>query len=164
MTYPPQRGFTLLISIILATVALVVGLALADVAYKQVLLSVTTTQSQTAFYAADSALECALYYDQQFAAFNPGIDFDQNNIRCENRQVRYYSEIPYGNGGQLTTFTLTCPGYKFNERSADVTIYKEGSGATCSATGATSCLYTSGYNTCNENDPNRFERGLKVLY
>lgn len=156
----PNRGFTLLISIILASVALVVGLSLADVAYKQVLLSGTSRQSQVAFYAADSALECALYYDQKFAAFNPGITFDNANVRCANRQVTNYAETSYGGGGLRTTFTLTCA---TGGRSADVTIYKEGSGS-CSAGGATSCLYATGYNTCSESDPNRFERGLKILY
>lgn len=161
MMYQPQRGFTLLIAIILSTVALVVGLALADVAYKQVVLSVTASQSQAAFYAADSALECALYYDQQFAAFTPGVSFNELNVRCENRRVTNYVETPYdGGSGRRTTFTLTCAG---GGAFADVTIYKEGSG-TCSSESATSCLYATGYNTCDASDPNRFERGLKVLY
>jgi len=160
MIHSSQRGFTLLIAIILSTVALVMGLALADAAYKQVVLSSSAKQSQVAFYAADSALECALYYDQQFVAFAPGGSYPQGNIRCESRQVTNFVQSSYSGGSRLTTFTVPCAG---GGVSASVSIYKQGSG-TCGSNGATSCLYATGYNTCNASDPNRFERGLKVLY
>jgi Tfp pilus assembly protein PilE len=158
-TKQPQRGFTLLIAIVLASVSLVVGLALADVAYKQVVLSSTAKQSQTAFYKADSALECALYYDQQFAAFNQTSAFESTDLRCENRPIQNYATTTYGGGGLRTTFEVTCPE---GGLSAQVTIYKEGTG-TCTGTGAKSCLYATGYNLC-QSAPNRFERGLKVVY
>jgi hypothetical protein len=58
-----QRGFTLFIAIVLATVALTVTLALTSLAYKSLLLSSSARESQYAFYNADTALECALYYD-----------------------------------------------------------------------------------------------------
>lgn len=159
-TQAGKRGFTLLIAILLASVSLLVGLALADVAYKQVVLSSTARNSQIAFYRADSALECALYYDQQFAAFNIGNTFDQSAIRCEDRAISGYDEQPLTGGGVRTTFDVMCEG---GGRSAAVAIYKEGSG-TCGATGEKNCLYASGFNTCTESDPIRFERGLKAVY
>lgn len=159
-TYGQHRGFTLLIAIILSMISLAIGLALADVAYKQVVLSQTAKQSQTAFYNADSALECALYYDQQFAAFNNGTSYPRGSILCGNRAVSFVEyQTPYSGGGVRTTFNLTCP---TGGTSAQVTVYKEGSG-TCSATGSKNCLYAAGYNVCNAG-PNRFERGLKVVY
>lgn len=154
------RGFTLLIAILLASVALVIGLALADIAYKQVILSSAARNSQTAFYRADSAMECALYYDQQFAAFNIGNSFDQNTIRCESRAITNYAETALPGGGVRTVFDIPCA---TGGRSASVTIYKEGTG-TCSANGAKHCLYSSGYNLCSTTAPNRFERALKVTY
>lgn len=159
MTYA-RRGFTLLISVVLASVALVVGLALANVAYKQVLLASAAKQSQSAFYNADSALECALYYDQQFAAFNTTSTFDQAAIRCEDRAVLNYTETSYAGGGVRTSFSVACAS---GGTSATVTIYKEGTG-TCSAAGDKNCLYATGYNVCSATSPNRFERGLKVTY
>lgn len=156
MQTTPHRGFTLLIAIILASVALVVGLALADIAYKQVVLSSTARNSQVAFYRADSAMECALYWDQQFASFNAMADI---SIQCENQAITETKTSITG-GGVKTTFDVPCAA---GGRSATVTIYKEGSG-TCSASGAKNCLYASGYNTCSTTDPNRFERALKVFY
>ena len=151
-----RRGFTLLISIILASVALVVGLALADVAYKQVVLSSTARNSQVAFYRADSAMECALYYDQQSAAFN---DQDALTITCERASIPVTkSSLP--DGGVLSTFDVPCSS---GGRSASVSVYKQNTG-TCSASGAKNCLFASGFNTCTVNDPNRFERGLKAIY
>lgn len=163
MTHP-QRGFTLLIAIVLASVAVAVGLALADVAYKQVTLSSTARQSQLAFYRADSALECALYYDQRFAAFNVGNSFDQNTITCEGRAISGYTETPISGGGVLTTFNVTGSSCAAGQVSATVSIYKEGTGL-CSSTGRTgkNCLYASGYNTCTAS-ANRFERALKAVY
>jgi Tfp pilus assembly protein PilX len=152
-----HRGFTLLIAIILASVALAIGLALADIAYKQVVLASAARNSQIAFYRADSAIECALYYDQQLAAFNVDNTFT-GTVQCEGRNVANYVETA-DSGGLKTTFDVTCSP---NGRSASITIYKNTS--SCAAIGFTTCLYASGFNTCAATDPNRFERGLKVFY
>jgi Tfp pilus assembly protein PilX len=156
----PQRGFTLLIAIILSTVALVVGLALADVAYKQVVLSSTARNSQVAFYRADSAMECALYYDQQFAAFSVGSTFNQATMSCGGTPPINYVETALSDGGVKTIFDVPCA---TGDRSATVTIYKQTSG-TCTASGAKNCFYATGFNSCFNSAPNRFERGVKAFY
>ncbi|HEY0011194.1 MAG TPA: hypothetical protein VGB97_04815 [Candidatus Paceibacterota bacterium] len=154
----PQRGFTLLIAILLASVALVIGLALADVAYKQVVLSSTARNSQIAFYRADSALECALYYDQQFAFFNDKVG---TSLSCEGVTIPT-TKTDLADGGVKTTFTIPCPA---GGRSASVAVYKQVS-SFCSTVGiqGRNCLYASGFNTCSVTDPNRFERALKAVY
>ena len=150
-----NRGFTLLIAIILSTVALVVGLALADVAYKQVVLSSTARNSQIAFYRADSAMECALYWDQQFASFSNATS--PMVIQCENRNITV-TKSAFGES-LISTFDVPCA---TGGRSASVTVYKQGTGV-C-APGKKTCIYVSGFNSCSTTDPNRFERGLKVKY
>jgi Tfp pilus assembly protein PilX len=64
-----QQGFVLLIAVIFMSVMLTFGLALGSLSYKQQLLAASALASQYAFYAADSALECALYADQQQNVF-----------------------------------------------------------------------------------------------
>ena len=59
-----QRGFALLVAVIFMAVMLSFALTLSALAYKQQLLTSTTIASSNAFYAADSALECALRFDQ----------------------------------------------------------------------------------------------------
>lgn len=151
-----RRGFTLLIALIFSSVVLVVGLALADIAYKQVVLSSAARNSQVAFYRADSALECALYYDQQFAAFNTLASL---SITCESQSISV-QKSSLSDGGVLSTFTVPCAG---GGQSGSVSIYKQNS-QTCSASGAKNCLYASGYNNCSISDPNRFERAIKAIY
>lgn len=150
------RGFTLLIAVVLTSVLLSVGLALLDIALKQVTLSSTARQSQYAFYAADSAMECALYWDQQQNAFSYATPL--STIRCAATDIALSSSVS-GNV-RTTTFSIPCPG----GASATVTVYKTQGSATCNSGTAQSCLYASGYNVCSATDPKRIERGLKVFY
>lgn len=151
-----QRGFTLLIAVVLTSVILSVGLALLDIAYKQVILSSTARQSQFAFYAADSAMECALYWDQQQNAFS--YTSPLSSIRCNATDLPLTTS--QSGGIRTTTFTVPCPG----GTNASVTIYKTNGTAVCNSGTATSCLFASGFNVCNASDPRRIERGLKVFY
>ncbi len=59
-----KRGFALLIAVIFMSVMLSFGLALGSLGYKQQVLASSAIESQYAFYAADAALECALFADQ----------------------------------------------------------------------------------------------------
>lgn len=66
----PKRGIALLVTVIFMSVMLAFGLSLASLAYKQSVLSSIAVQSELAFYAADSGLECLLYADQRVGLFN----------------------------------------------------------------------------------------------
>ena len=48
---------------LVSSLALAIGLAIYDLAVRQLNLSTLATQSQIAIYAADAGLECALYWD-----------------------------------------------------------------------------------------------------
>jgi hypothetical protein len=150
-----RRGFTLLIAIILSTVTLTVGLALLDIAYKHIVLATTAKASEVAFYNADSALECALYYDQQqnFFDYSSGLPAPGTGILCNSLQVTNYNRDVSSSIVHITSFTVPCAG---GGVSATSTIYKYQTGA--------STLYANGFNTCNSNDPGRIERGLKAQY
>lgn len=152
MIHTSQRGFTLLVAIILSSVTLTLGLALLDIAYKHVILASTAKQSQAAFYNADSALECALYYDQKFGAFDYTAPIPAASITCSSTPVTSYSTAQDAQK-RVTIFTVPCSG---GGVSATTTVYKYQSGATT--------LYADGFNTCVANDPKRIERGLKASY
>ncbi len=153
MTHSPQRGFTLLIAVVLTSVLLSVGFALLDIAYKQTVLSSTARSSQGAFYAADSAMECALYWDQQHNAFSAASAL--GSIRCSGFDIAVTVDSPAGI--RTSSFSIPCPG---SGTQAVVEVQK---GGVCSGS-ATSCLYARGYNNCNAADPRRVERALKVTY
>src|SRR5665213_4595290 len=65
-----QAGFTLLIAALVASIVLSLASAIFDIAQKQVALASLSQQSQYAFYAADTAAECALYWDVRFSWFS----------------------------------------------------------------------------------------------
>lgn len=58
-----KRGFTLLIAALVASIVLSLGASIYTIASKEVALSAIGRDSQFAFYAADTAAECALYWD-----------------------------------------------------------------------------------------------------
>jgi hypothetical protein len=151
MTHP-SRGFTLLISLILTSVTLALGVALLDIAYKQILLASSAKQSQYAFYNADSMLECTLYWDQKFNAFNYEAPLAASSISCSNRTVTGYTSSVSGTR-RTTTFNHTCAS---GGTIASVTIYKESSGQTN--------IFANGLNTCDTSSPLRIERGIKARY
>lgn len=159
ITHPRiTRGFTLLIAVVMTSVILSVGLALLDIAYKQVVLSSVARQSQYAFYAADSAMECALYWDQKFNAF--AFDDSQysptNTITCGNTTLTLSTSK--SGATRTTTFNTACQ----NGVTGSVRVVKSHTSA-CSGL-STNCIYASGFNTCNADDARRIERALKATY
>jgi len=59
-----SRGFTLFYALLVTSLLLALGLAVFNITLKELLLSSDARESQNAFYAADAALECALYWDR----------------------------------------------------------------------------------------------------
>jgi len=85
-----SRGFTLLLAALVSSIVLAVGAAIFGIAQKQVLLSAIGRDSQFAFYAADTAAECALYWDfrcNYFATSTELTTCDNPNPTCDTRQL-----------------------------------------------------------------------------
>jgi hypothetical protein len=66
-----SRGFTLLLAALVASIVLSLASAIFSIAQKQITLASLSQQSQYAFYTADTAAECALYWDVRFSYFAP---------------------------------------------------------------------------------------------
>lgn len=156
----PHKGFTLLISVVLASVALSIGLALLDISYRQVVLASSAKQSQYAFYAADATMECALYFDQQMNTFSyagtgGSVTCNGNNtpitVNFNSNQTVTIGAVTY----RTRTFTIPCAAGGTTVQGA-VTIYK--------ASDATTQIFATGYNTCDPTNTRRIERGLKASY
>jgi len=148
----PTRGFTLLIAVVLSSVLVSISLSLIDIAYKQIVLASTATQSEYAFYNADTALECALYWDQKYNAFDYTTPLAASALICGNQAVTGYT-VTISGGFKRTSFALPCAG---GGTASSVIVEKNSTGGTR--------LYGNGYNTCATNDVRRIERGLKASY
>ena len=159
----PVRGLTLLIAVILSSVVLSVALSLLDITYKQIILTSSAKQSQFAFYSADSAMECALYWDQKMDAFSyTASSYLTSGITCADASGNVQTIFPLAapnsssqSGSVRTTvINLPCTG---GGTSGQVTISKpSGSG--------TATIFATGYSSCSSSDPRRIERGVKATY
>lgn len=80
-----QRGFTLLMSALVASVVLSIGVAIFSIVEKEVKLSSIGRDSQFAFYVADSAADCALYWEWRHTWF--GSTTPPADISCDGQTV-----------------------------------------------------------------------------
>ena len=122
---PPtrSRGFALFIAIIFMSVMLSFGLALGSLGYKQQLLSLSSIESQYAFYAADAALECALYADQRqnLFAYPPVAPSSAPALLCDAAAPISAAVLSYTPSQWVVTNRLSLDA---GTRCADVTVYK----------------------------------------
>lgn len=157
-----QRGFALLVAVIFMSVMLALGLALGSVAYKQQVLASSAIDSQYAFYAADSALECALYADQQLGlfAYDANLSAPPPSMTCDAIAPVSVVTVSHDATEWVTATRLSLDGGRY---CADVTIYK-------TADNAETYLFSEGYSascaTVSGGDStSRFSvRGLKAHY
>jgi hypothetical protein len=166
-----QKGFTILVAVVTAGILLIVAMTIGGIALKEQVLSTANKESQVAFYAADTGMECALYWDQKRGAFtNDSVNdpagaaalavFNCNGLGnftspvltpgTPSTQFSYkfmVSGIPVGTGSDTT-----CAVVKIEKDIA----YTVPSGGTSIKTD----IYSYGYNTC-EASLSRLERGIE---
>jgi Tfp pilus assembly protein PilX len=61
-THSPQSGFALLMTLIVVTVVILIGLSVLDLSIKQLRLSTNARDSEIAFHAANGGMECARFW------------------------------------------------------------------------------------------------------
>lgn len=158
-----QRGFALLVAVIFMSVMLSFGLALGSLSYKQQVLASSAIQSQYAFYAADSALECALYEDQQLGLFefNSDVSVPAPIMTCDSATPFSQPTILSRTLTQWVIFTRLS--LDSDKRCADVTVYKPSPGT------GTTFVFSQGYDvSCSTivspNGARFVARGLNAHY
>ncbi len=135
-----------------------------NISIKQTLLSYTARESHFAFYAADSGMECAEYWEYEgisnkFATtFVPTLPGNTDTIQCNggNVTVTYTSNeggLPLASPNFVRRFTLQL-GPTIDSPCAEVVIIKTDTPATV--------LESRGYNTCDTNNPKRTERAIRI--
>ena len=68
-TIHDERGFTVLLAALVASITLAIGVSIFEITQKQIILSSLGRDSQFAFYTADTGAECALYWDVRRGLF-----------------------------------------------------------------------------------------------
>lgn len=87
-----QGGYILLITVLVASIILVMALGMANTAYREATFGIQAKESHIAFFAADTGLECALAADRTAtsAFLNP-----EATIHCAEASINTIGE----NGG-----------------------------------------------------------------
>jgi Tfp pilus assembly protein PilX len=150
-----SSGFTLFAAIVITGVLLLIATGIVNLSYKQSLISNSGRESQLAFYAADSGMECALFWD----AKNPGREesaFATSTtqlISCNKNTANPANEWTVGGASPsvITRITFLPQPY-----CAKVTITKNADGTTV--------IESLGYNTCDSANPRRVERAVRATY
>lgn len=139
-----KAGFTLLFAGLTASLILAISLSILSISIKESQLSGVAKESQLAFYAADTGVECVLYWDLKEDAFNR--DAATRNIECIGQ-----INVVGGSSG-LSIFTLEFPGHSY---CANIEVLR-GFEATQ--------IRSRGFNTCDINSTRRVERAIVVRY
>jgi len=150
----PLRGFTLLLAVLVGSVLLALGVAIYNIASKDVILSSSGRESQFAFYAADSGTECALYWDYQQNAFATTSPLTE--ITCGEETAPLTRSYEPLTGDYRTTFSFSL-GENVTDACSSVEVTKSDSPIR-------TVVVSSGYNTCVTTNPRRIERAIRVQY
>jgi len=158
-----EKGFVALFTVLLTSVILAMAIGIASISLKEIVLSSAASEGSLAFFAADSGIECALYWEMNTQ------DELSPNLNCNGRSPEptpsqpvfgpvsstdptspetYYFSIPFGENGNLC---------------ADIVVKR---GVT-EVAGVSTLIESKGSNTpCDDrtNNPKRVERAIRVTY
>ncbi len=178
-----RKGFTLLFAVLVSTLVVSIGATVVSIAVRQTILSGTSRESQYAFYAANTVLECVFYWDvagtaslteKVFPGQGDTLLADMSNVTCSGGNVvtrtGFVGAGTFGADGGWTDNS----GYSYTVKMeirdvtgtydhtycAEATISKVTGGDGV----VTTTIEAKGYNTCDLNNPRAVERGLRQTY
>ena len=149
-----KSGFALVVAVAITGTLLLITTGLVNLAVKQALISASARDSQMAFYAADSAMECALFWD--VSAPSGATSFATTttaDINCNYTPSNPSNHWTVGGASVSTINTIT-----FNPDSycAKLVVTKNANNTTL--------VQAYGYNTCDTLNPRRVERAVQATY
>jgi len=101
-----KDGFAVLFSVMLASFLITLGISIFSISLKEVMITTSVRDSQVAYYVADSARECALYWDVKQGAFPACFEDDCTNVADYPTPVEVQNITCNGTSTSLT-FTKT---------------------------------------------------------
>lgn len=154
-----EKGFTLLLALLITSIALAIGVSILNITLKEFILANITRDSEIAFYAADTGIECALFWDEP----EQNVFVDGGNVICLGETT----VVPTPGTDSTNTFERT---WGSPQRCAVVTVEKldcQERDATLPSGLICTTIESRGYNrSCDDinTDVRTVERGLRALY
>lgn len=135
-----MKGVTLLLAVFVSSLALTLGLGIFTLLFSEIEFSGTAKESLIAFYAADSGIECAIFWDIEHNAFDTS---SASSITCDG------DSFTVGGPGGFSRFTIP---------------FDDGACAVVEVTkGADIIIMSQGKNFCADSSKT-VQRGLRVNY
>lgn len=156
-----SRGFVILFAVVLSAIILSITMGVANITIKEAKFSTSAKDTNYAFFAADTGIECALVNDKTPTSFPLPGAITPFTIDCK-------SDTPTLDGGGNVddrTYTFHVSGLGDGKNCAEVTVRKYKSG-TDTLTDVVSKGYNLGgdNNSCTSANLDRIEREIKVNY
>lgn len=142
-----QKGYALLFTIMIISVITVITAGLINATTKQLILSSLAKDSQVAFYQADTAADCAFYFDLVEIEKEEGIVVDGNHWSCGGLDLII--------SGNLSKYKLATP-QGGNSPCFNIEVNRDPLRETV--------VTATGYNTCNLSSPKVVQRKIEVTY
>ena len=180
-----NKGFVILFAILISALILLISSGIFNVVQKEVVLSSYARESQRAFYAADSVLECALYVDiigigspnpttpfstttPADASFECGGDTITSNYLSTSGGTQGYDYpfvFRYYNSYNVDDDSCAYALVEKNQKTTDLSVIE----TRITAVGFNVCTdaggaYVGDTNIPDFNDPTLLERRLSIIY
>ena len=156
-----KKGFVILVAVLVSTLVISIGAFIASIAVQELKLSASGRESQNAFYAADSALECALYHDLRVEQFGSATSTAPQPVYCDGQTVSISTvgdEI--NSDSRFELYFLEPNGVTSTSPYARVRVLKSDIGSINDKT----IIEAQGYNVADTGSTVRVERALQVVY
>ncbi|MFA5773743.1 MAG: hypothetical protein WC908_03680 [Candidatus Paceibacterota bacterium] len=149
-----NKGYAILFTIVIVSAVSVITAGLTNAVYKQLILSSLAKDSQSAFYQADTASDCALYADRVEGAKIPiNIITTGGSWTCG---VSSLTVTPISGGYKI---------YPIDESSSDPCFRIDVTKNTITIPGTTkTTIKAKGYNICNTSNLRTVEREIQIDY
>ena len=155
MKYPQtQQGFTLFIALVVMGTLLLISTGIVNLALKQSFIASAGRESQMAFYAADTGIECVLYWDISSPTGQSSfLTSSGATINCNRDANNPGNQWVVGGNAVSIVGPIT---FLPDPYCAIVTVTKNADGTTE--------VRSLGYNSCDAANPRRVERAVRARY
>lgn len=148
------QGFTLFVAIIVMGTLLLISTGVVNLAIREAAISSSGKESQLAFYAADTGMECALYWDVKSPTGRSAFATSTSaSITCNQDSSNSGNQWVVGGSSVSTINYIT---FLPSPACAVVTVTKNADNTTK--------IESFGYNTCDSANPRRVERAVRATY
>lgn len=166
-----ERGSVLLITMVIITMILTLGAGMISIATKQTILSSIGRESQKAFYAADSGIECVLYWELQsvdsfqFATSSDSSVNPPSGDFCGGQDMSPAAGFTtWSVSADATSATTTFLISAWSEDYSSLDMFNPCVKVVLEKRGASTEVLSTGYNTCDTTSGRRVSRAVHINY